>query len=384
MSCPPGTALNPYSLHCVKLTGRKARELVRLGALNPVAYQQPYHPFWDQRPVAPPARAVTRKANRGARGVGAFGMYAGPAPRQPQAPRVTAAAAPALFTGTTMMCPAGSNRNPTTGRCIKIGGRTYKRVHPAPIALAVQRRELTEGPITLPVGTAAVAPLGDDATVVGWARDNCANNADPISKVPFASAETAALQEMIRLHNRTCVTASLLHSKVAAEHKAGAIATIPGSDTHLTLDDFKALRDAMRRRDPGYKIPGRKHQPPPPEWQLYVAADNRSGPEFVSVMYVDVTKGRPSRTGIDYPADAVRIDMGFLPATGLTGALCTLQTVVELLQRLDTANRLLAPVAGGWKPVTGFPFTKKYWENDRNAKFGRLCRDLAKALTQPF
>jgi hypothetical protein len=152
----------------------------------------------------------------------------------------------------------------------------------------------------------------------------------------------------------------------------------------MTLDDFKALRDAIRRREPGYKIPGRKHQPPPPEWRLYVAADNRSGPDFVSVMYVDVTRGRPSRTGIDFPVDAVRVDMGFLPVTNLAGALCDPQTLVDLMQRLDAANRLLVPVAGGWKPVTGFPFTKKYWETDRNAKFGRLCRDLARALTQPF
>lgn len=372
----------------MKITGRKARELARAGAIAPQPAPPVYHPYWGPLPAAPPPapRAVTRRANRGTRGVGAFGMYAGPAPRAaaaaPRAP-IRTAAAPALLavTGPTM-CPAGTNRNPTTGRCIKIGGRTYKRVNPAP-AVAT-RRELTEGPVTLPVGSAAVAPLGDDGAIVGWARENCANDADPISKIPFASADTAALQELIRLHNRTCVTATLLHSKVAAEHKAGTVATIPDSSVHMTLDDFKALRDAMRRRDPGYKIPGRKHQPPPPEWQLYVAADNRSGPEFVSVMYVDVTRGRPSRTGIDFPVDAVRVDMGFLPVTNLVGALCTPQTVVDLLQRLDTANRLLVPVAGGWKPVAGFPFTKKYWETDRNAKFGRLCRDLAKTLTQPF
>jgi hypothetical protein len=42
------------------------------------------------------------------------------------------------------------------------------------------------------------------------------------------------------------------------------------------------------------------------------------------------------------------------------------------------------PVAGGWKPVGGFPFTKKYWETERAAKFSRLCRELTKALTTPF
>jgi hypothetical protein len=152
----------------------------------------------------------------------------------------------------------------------------------------------------------------------------------------------------------------------------------------MTLDDFKALRDAMRRKNPTYKVPGRRHQPPPPEWKLYVASDNRSGPEFMSVMYVDVTKARATATGYQYPADSVKIDMGFIPKTVPPGALCNPKLIVDLLGGLSKAHRLLTPVAGGWRPVAGFPFTKAHWDKDRVEKVSRLCRDLTRILTHPF
>jgi hypothetical protein len=217
-------------------------------------------------------------------------------------------------------------------------------------------------------------------------RHNCVNDHDPLTGTAFVSADTSALQEVIRLHNSTCTLATPLNAKVTAEHKAGQIATMPGDpSTHMTLDDFKALRDTVRRRIPGYKIPGRKHQPPPPNWQIYVASDNRSGPEFASVMYVDVTKIVYTAAGVQYPLDSVRVDLGFIPLT-ITGGLCSPLTVVQIIQQLATANRLLSPVAGGWKPVAGFPFKKSYWagpSEEVKERFNRFCRDLTRALTAP-
>jgi len=152
----------------------------------------------------------------------------------------------------------------------------------------------------------------------------------------------------------------------------------------MTLDDFTALRNSMRRRNPKYKIPGRKHQPPPPNWKLYVASDNRSGPDFASVMFVDVTKVVQTAAGVQYPVESVVLDLGFIPLT-ITGALCSPRTIVDLLQQLTAANRLLTPVAGGWKPVAGFPFRRSYWSApDATERLNRLCRDLTKALANPM
>jgi hypothetical protein len=218
-------------------------------------------------------------------------------------------------------------------------------------------------------------------------RQNCRNNRDPITGITFSSADTLALQEVLRLHDRTCTLAAPLDKKVAADHKSGTIATIPGDpSTPMTLDDFAALRDTMRRRNPAYKIPARKHQPPPTNWKLYIGSDNRSGPDFASVMFIDITKAiRDPQTGVQYPVNSVVVDLGFIPLK-ITGAICSPQVLAELIKRLNVQNRLLTPVGGGWKPVAGFPFKKSNWDpsNDGKERLNRLCRDLTRALSTPL
>jgi hypothetical protein len=221
--------------------------------------------------------------------------------------------------------------------------------------------------------------------MLAWLTDNCSNDRDPLTGQRFLTAHPEYLQQAIRLHERTCTTGPALNAKVTAEHRAGDIATIPGDpSTHMTLDDFKALRAAMRRRDPAYKIPARRHQPPPENWQLYVASDNRSGPEYASIMFLDVSKAEQTPEGIEYPMTAVRMDLGFIPVIETPGASCSTQTLVDLIKHVNEKNRLVSPVAGGWKPNAGFPFKKGYWEHDRAAKLSRLCRELAIVSTRPF
>jgi hypothetical protein len=101
-------------------------------------------------------------------------------------------------------------------------------------------------------------------------------------------------------------------------------------------------------------------------------------------MYVDVTKARATAYGVEYPPEAVRVDMGFIPIAAPLGAICSAQTIVDLLDRLAKENRLLTPTAGGWRPLAGFPFTKEHWFTDATNRLNRLCRDLAKALTHPI
>jgi hypothetical protein len=351
-SCPPGKVLNPYTLKCVRVTGRKGRKLLEEGAigevdvLRQVAFDQP------RRRTARVARIVA-----------------------PEAP-----------------CPPGTVRNPTTRRCINESGRVFKRLFPAPpppvalppvppppaVAAALQK-PASDQPLRLPIGVAGVAPLSDKATILDWASANCTNSRDPITGIPFSSADTATLQELIRLHNRTCALANPLNAKVAAEHKVGKIAAMPGDvSTSMTLDDFRALRNAMRRRNPDYKLPARKHMPPPPSWKLYIASDNRSGPEYATVLYVDVTRARKVPQGVIYPLDAVMVDMGFLPLN-MDGTELTPQTFVTLFKQLDNANRLLLAVPGGWKPVVAPP-TKKYWETEKARKLTKYYAELQAAL----
>jgi len=368
MSCPPGTVLNPRTLRCVKVSGRKAQELAKYGNIPDYYVQQ--QPAYTAFLFGKTPRQTRRTVKR---------------------PNYYGQQQPAFFR-TPAVCPPGQERNPTTGRCIKLGGKTHKRLYPQPPPLTqptmapkeVRRRTESDAPATLPVGTAGIAPLADRATILGWAHAHCNNDRDPITGTPFIAEEASALQNLIRLHNRTCTMAGPLNAKVTAEHKAGQVATIPGQTSHMTLDDFKALRDSMRRRDPGYKLPGRRHQPPPSTWQLYIASDNRSGPDFASILFVDTTKVVQGPAGPEYPVESVKMDLGFIP-TNITGALCAPQLVVELIQRLATANRLLTPVAGGWKPVAGFPYSKQYWSgHDAKERFGKLCRELTRAVSSPL
>ncbi len=77
------------------------------------------------------------------------------------------------------------------------------------------------------------------------------------------------------------------------------------------------------------------------------------------------------------------IDMGFIPTETPAGSLCQPQLFVDLLDRLAKSNRLLEPVAGGWKPVFT-PRSKAYWGTERAEKVGRFCRELTRALTTPL
>jgi hypothetical protein len=322
---------------------------------------------------------------------------------------------PALTGGTP--CPPGTERNPRTRRCIKITGRTFKRLHapaaaaappppppaPAPVPGIVRpvypttraataaraarnaMRTSSESSVKLPVGSAAPAPIGDRNTILEWAAMNCDNARDPLTNTIFATSGLETLQRIVRTHDGVCTLGPALHSHVATAHRTGQVATLPADpSSHMTLDDFKALRNIMRREDPGYKIPGRRHQPPPPTWQLYINSDRRSGPDYASVMYVDTTKGHTTQYGIEYPPESVRVDLGFIPVSGAAGALCSPKTISELIGHLADNNKLLMPVAGGWKPVAGFPYKKSYWVTDRAARMSRLCQDMAKVVASPI
>ena len=247
-------------------------------------------------------------------------------------------------------CRIDQQRNPTTGRCRRVF-QPYTRRQPLN-----QRRLLSEAP-AVPVGMATVAPLGAGS---GWIHNNCRNPHE---------VSSSDLPELIRMHNRKCITATHLHNKVAA-----------GSS--FTNSELVALRTAMRRRNPAYELPGRTYQKPPPEWQLYVASDFRSGPDYASVLIVDTTKALQGPNGVEYPNESIRVDLGFIPLK-IDHTKCSAQTVLELTHRLASAHRLLKLSPDGeWKPIAGFPYSKRHWDTDGAERLTRLCMTLSKEITK--
>lgn len=288
-------------------------------------------------------------------------------------------------------CPPGTRRNPTTRRCLKAGSRIYRKlfpeeypVAPLPPPIALQRREeliLSEPSLSVPKGYGDIAPLADRATIYDWIRANCRNRHDPLTRRAFAAEDTVALRDLVRLHNRTCAFVRPLNQKVAGDRARGQLATIPGTPELMNEADYDALRAGMRRHDPNYKIPKHRHAPPPANWQLYVASDERSGPDFATVAYVDVTKAYISAQGPVYPPQSVRIDLGVIPLVEIPG-ICSAQDRVNLIARLAAANRLVTPTASGWKPVAGMPFTRDYWYRQSVSKLSAFCTQLSKALAE--
>lgn len=196
MSCPPGTILNPRTLRCIRASSRIAQELAQEGVIANYL-------------VAPQRKTLRRPK--------------GPAP-----------------------CRPDQERNPVTGRCRK--ARTYRQAKPVyPFG---QRRQLSEGRVRHGMGASP-----------DWIRSHCRNQNDALTGAPFAYMSPYELQDIVRLHDRTCVGAQPLHYKVAGDHSAGRMATLPGhSGQPLTQGDLDALRNAMRRRNPAYKIPSRRQQ----------------------------------------------------------------------------------------------------------------------------
>jgi len=55
--------------------------------------------------------------------------------------------------------------------------------------------------------------------------------------------------------------------------------------------------------------------------------------------------------------------------------------VLELTHRLASMHRLLKLNPDGeWKPVAGFPYSKRYWETDGVERLTRLCSALIKRI----
>jgi hypothetical protein len=223
------------------------------------------------------------------------------------------------------------------------------------------------------VGVSGAAPMEDKESILQWVNTNCKFYKDSITGKNIEDYDLASLQNLVRIHDGSCTLASKLNDRIVEQHKANKIATLPYTNAHMTLGDFKAVKEAMRRTVPGYKIPARRHIPPPPTWKLYIASDNRSGPDFISILYYDIIKSRSTATGVEYPLEGIRVDLGFLPVVP------SIQTLLDLIHKASQANKLLTPVAGGWEPAYGFPYSKSYWGLDKSIKIQKLYKALSES-----
>jgi len=399
MYCPAGYVLNPRTRHCVIATGKTAADLVRRGNIAPIVGAAAV----ARRTVKRPAVARYGPARYGPTGYGptgygptGYGPAAagyGPAGYGPAAagygPAGYGPAAPAAIY-VEPPCPYGQERNPHTRRCVKIGGRTHKKLRPAyhPPAYhppAYHRRVATD-----PYVRSALAPLTDRAGILDWTRSQCRNQVDPLTGRAFVTEDTPALQQLVKLHTNTCSSSKALHRQIYIDGVEGRSPVVPGSFTPLTPADHAAIRASQGRTGappPPYGFPttaapvagiGRR-APRPSEWQLYIAQDARSGPDYASVLIVDVTKARTTAYGVEYPAESIRVDLGYIPVTGGPGPTCTPQTLVDRIQRKDKRGSLifLDPASGRWKPIAPFPLLKTFWTSSRAAKMAQLCSDLA-------
>lgn len=341
MQCPPGLILNPKTLRCVRVTGKVGRGLYNDGYVRNAEVQAAVQ--------AVPFGYQPRNRNRFTMRKPGFLLRREPKLAIPKP------------------CPPGTTRSLQTRKCIKLGGKAYKKVY----SFHEQNPPVSEPKIAIPLGLSGAAPMSDKTTIVDWTTRNCKYANDILTGRRFTEDSVTNLQNIVRLHDGVCMAAPSLNSLIGAQHKSGQIATLPhDKTTHMTMGDFKALKEVMQRTAPGYKIPARVHQPHPPGWELYIASDNRSGPEFVSVLYIDVTKAIMTATGVEYPQESIRVDLGYLPRTD------QIQNLLAILQRLDAMNKLLVPVAGGWKPTHGFPYQKAHWANNRSAKMQKLNETL--------
>jgi hypothetical protein len=345
MQCPPGLILNKRTRRCVLPTGNVGKRLYAQGNVRNAEVQEamaysPYRAFYRAPKQVPTP------------------FYQAPKPfYQPyQAPKL----APKPIEA----CKPGYVINRMTRRCIKIGGETYKKLYPE-----VRNLDSMSDSDRLIEGLSGPVPMEDRNSIITWLSKNCKYTKDPLTGKDLITYNLPELQNLVRLHDGSCTLAPRLNDRIVAEHKENKIATLP-SGAHLTLGDFKALKQVMLRTVPGYSIPARRHIPPPPSWKLYIESDNRSGPEYITVLYYDITKSRMTATGKEYPLEGIRVDLGFLPIQSPL-------ILLDLLKRLEKENKLLKPVAGGWEPLHGFPFTKADWSKDKDAKLLKLFRTLS-------
>jgi len=357
MQCEPGKILNPITLRCVSLAGKVGKQLYDRGYVQNAELAQGL-PF-------------TRHTRR--------------QPQRKNAP-----------------CDYGYERNPVTGRCVKYGGKTHKKIHrvdpyrsPVPYRTERPRRRsprnpykterihrrwplyeqtTTDDPGVIPIGEAGTAPMADKKTILKWTHKNCKYPEDVLTRRPFVNESQSSLQKLIRLHDGTCVSAPILNDYILRKQKMGITPMLPNNRvTPLKRRNLDALRETMRRRSPGYKFPAHSDKLPPPEWKLYAASDKRSGPDFLSVCYVDITKARRTAIGVEFPMESIRVNMGFLPVEDGDGFI---KLILSIMKKLSDKNNLLTYTVRGWKAAAGFPFTKSHWARDRSDKLNELYRDL--------
>ena len=187
-------------------------------------------------------------------------------------------------------CEVGKIRNPKTGKCIKEGGRTQKRLlknhephtrrNPNYSILTPQHRtrRLERDPLlerraepraeprvefrseTRQGARGAKIPSGNRDSMREWIRTNCRNEEEPFTGRRLSALQEDEMASLIRTSAGTCLRPDYLDAHVRKQRSLGRDATDPLTKTPLTLSNMDILGRAIRRIIPDYRVPQRSRK----------------------------------------------------------------------------------------------------------------------------
>ena len=362
-TCPPGYVFNPESYRCVKQTGRIGRRLEKEPVVAPVfTARLPKSRFHTRRNPLNVLNGLRTRTKSRRIELPLFNnvmhnMNAIPEmltrvirlSRDELVPRLRN-----TDKGSRNGCEVGKIRNPKTGKCIKEGGRTQKRLlknhtpqtrrNPNYSVLTPQHRTRTRSmnrlvnrerepllqhrhvyhesrhePRHEPIQPrAAKIPSASREVMREWIRTNCSNEEEPFTGRRLTSLQEDEMASLIRTSAGTCLRPDYLDAHVRKQRSLGRDATDPLTKTPLTLSNMDILGRAIRRVIPDYRVPQRSRKemvprltrgspevielrrsrnnlPPHPRPQLPLPQQSHGFPEHLKFFI-----GKDARSGDDF------------------------------------------------------------------------------------
>lgn len=433
-ACPPGLVFNPQTLRCVKLGGRIGKRLA------PIASEEA---GWT-----PPTRRNNFFSRAGSFVPKLLQNFTRSVTSQSRLPqlltrRVSASLRPPMASDENR-CPPGKILNPTTNKCVKVGGRVQRKIQRTP-SLEVEG-DIRALPI-LYTRKASKIPVGSRESMRSWISTQCTNSEEPFTGKNLKAMNEGEMSSLIRTSAGTCLRAEYLDRHIRHEREKGREVVDPlNPRRQLTLSNMDILGRVARRVLPDYRIPqvtrkatraelsakatkiqerpqtravrreqvavqgpvypsfhnpsvGQlrpRTQPPqrqmqragpyPENWKFFVGKDARSGNDFYSVYYYDKDMTAVTNEGIQVPAEAIQIDIGVIPAfVGVTESgnpNCTTSALVEKLIALSKKNKLIHKLGDQYVGTVELPAERARWKTPDGAIQRRFFQQVCQYLDE--
>ena len=264
-----------------------------------------------------------------------------------------------------MACPPGYILNPRTLRCISMRGRTVKQLAEQgniPYYYHPEQRKTQK----------RIDNRGSSKRTVRWnqpyqqIRESYRKQArEQQAREPYQQAREPYREQRRDGHSKPCLPFQIRNPITRR-------CILINGKTYNKIIPYAA--HAAKQDEPF-----RYKQLPPSSWKIYIASDTRSGPNFASVMFVDITKvvldshGRPY-----YPPECIAVDLGFIPIS-IAGTNCSPQKISDLIESAAKSHKLLEHMYGTWIPTAGFPHKKHDW-NEQHSIVRQRINDMCKEL----